>query len=202
VTAVLSETARPDDLVILSDTDEYIDPAILPLIMKNPPAIAYRLSYHAYFYSLRWQFYENWTRPKIFRFDSLKNLSVLSGEYPIFPVISGVHCSYCFNSVNEIIHKLETFGHTEYSYGHWVNPVFIVSKVACGISLFDDRRDAIYLAPPDRRFLNLPPEMEWLLWRMPFMDLPELRLDARAVLGRAECTPDLKVENGIVQPYQ
>jgi hypothetical protein len=30
--AVISEKARPDDLVILSDADEYLDPAVHPVI--------------------------------------------------------------------------------------------------------------------------------------------------------------------------
>jgi beta-1,4-mannosyl-glycoprotein beta-1,4-N-acetylglucosaminyltransferase len=200
--AVLTEKGQPDDLVIMSDADEYIDPAVLLLLKKNPPAVAYRLFYHAYYYSLRWQFYDNWTRPEVYRFDVLKNTSLLVGNYPIFPIIAGVHCSYCFNSVQKVIHKLETFSHVEFSHGHWVDPVFIVAKVACGRRLFDDDRNIIYLAPPNPRFLDLPPGMDWMLWRMPFMDLPELHLDPRAVLARADCNPDLKVANGTLQPYR
>jgi hypothetical protein len=202
ITAVLSENTRADDLVILSDADEYIDPVVLSLLIKQPPLKCYRLTYHAYYYSLRWQFYRNWTRPMIFRVGALSNPVTLSGRYPIYPVIAGVHCSYCFNTIRGIIHKLQTFSHTEYSHGHWVDPVFIVSKVACGIRLFDSNRNAIYLAPPNPRFLDLPPDMDWLLWRMPFKDLPELRLNPRAVCDRAQCTPNLTIVNGIVHPYQ
>jgi hypothetical protein len=199
--AVLSEQAQPDDLVLLSDADEFIDPAVLVPLMANPPPIAYQLSYHWYYYSLRWQFYKNWTHPWVFRFNVLKDPSVLSQRYPMFPVMAGVHCSYCFNTVKGIIHKLETFGHTEYSYGHWVDPVFIVSKVACGMKLFDEDRNQIYLAPPNARFLDLPPGEDWLLWRMPFMDLPELHLDPQSILARAVCRPDLKILNGTLHPY-
>jgi hypothetical protein len=164
ITAVLSENARPDDLVILSDADEYIDPSVLAVLMKKPPVTCYRLTYHAYYYSLRWQFHRNWTRPMIFRFSTLRNPFVLSRRYPVYPIIAGVHYSYCFNTVKAIIHKLQTFSHTEYSHGHWIDPVFIVSKVACGISLFDSNQNAIYLAPPNSRFLQLTPDMDWLLW--------------------------------------
>jgi hypothetical protein len=97
---------------------------------------------------------------------------------------------------------VQTFSRTEYSHGHWIDPLFIVSKVACGISLFDNNQNAIYLAPPNPRFLKLSSDMDWLLWRMPFTDLPELHLDPRDVSTRALCIPDLRTANGILQPYQ
>jgi hypothetical protein len=188
ITAVLSENARSDDLVILSDVDEYIDPVVLSLLIKQPPLICYRLTYHAYYYSLRWQFYRNWTRPMIFRVSALSNTAMLSRRYPIYPVIAGIHYSYCFNIVTAIIHRLQTFSHTEYSHRHWINPVFIVSKVARGIILFNANRNAISLAPPNPRGLDLPPDMGWFLWGMPFKYLPGLRLNPHAVCERAQFT--------------
>jgi hypothetical protein len=199
--AVLSEKARPDDLVILSDADEYIDPAVLRRLVHNPPPVCYRLAYHRYYYSLRWQFYRNWVRVRIFRAQAISNPSLFGHQCSVYPGIAGVHCGYCFNSVKGIIDKLQTFAHTEYSHGRWVDPVHIVARVACGMSLFNSRRDDIYLTPPNPRFLDIPPDMNSLLWRMPFKDLPELRLDPGLVRTRAQCTPNLTVSDGIVQPY-
>jgi hypothetical protein len=190
ITAVLSENARPDDLVILSDADEYIDPSVLAGLMKKPPVTCHRLTYHSDYYFLHWQFYRNWTRPMIFRFSTRSNPFVLSKYCPIYPGVAGVHCSYCFNTVKGIVQKLQ------------IDPVFMDSKVARGISLFDDNQNATYLSQPNLPFLKLPLDMDWLSWRMPFIDLPESHLDPRTVYPRELCIPDRKTANGTLQPYQ
>jgi hypothetical protein len=201
IASVLSEHAKPDDLVILSDADEFLDPAALVRLMADPPSHGYRLSYHFLHYSLRWKFYKTFIRPYVFRFGVLKNPSILSREYPTFPAMAGIHCSYCFKIVKAIIHKLETYSHLEFSTGRSIDPAFIVSRVACGIALIGDDLEQIYLAPPNASFLDLPPGADWMFWRVPFMDLPELHLTAQSILAQANCTPDLKIVNGTVHPY-
>jgi hypothetical protein len=41
--------------------------------------------------------------------------------------------------------------------------------------------------------------MEWMMWRFPLLDLPELAIDPAAVRTIAPCHALLKIENGTIK---
>jgi hypothetical protein len=117
------------------------------------------------------------------------------------PGFTAIHCSYCYGSIREIIRKLETFPHTEYSGGQWVDPNYILAKVVCGRSMFK-KHDAFDLREMKRYELDLPPQAEFMGWRLPFMDLDKVELNASEIRRMAPCEPLLKFASGKLTGYE
>jgi hypothetical protein len=114
-----------------------------------------------------------------------------------------VHCSYCFGSIREIIRKLETFPHTEFSSNIYVDPHYILARVACGHSLFEpDGRGFKYVPELDLNELDLPPAAEFMKWRLPFVDLHTMNLNITRVMSLALCKPELKIVDGKLHGYE
>jgi hypothetical protein len=105
----------------------------------------------------------------------------------MLPGFGAVHCSYCFPRLSDIIRKLQTSGHTEYGHGKYVDPDFIVARVLCGQSLFQQEHDKINLVPKFTYELSLPARAERLLWRFPFVDLDEFNFNISLIQTWALC---------------
>jgi hypothetical protein len=121
---------------------------------------------------------------------------------PLESEYSVTHCSYCFPRVRDIIFKLETFPHLEFSSGQYVDPNYIVGRVVCGYSLFDPSPNIIFAVDVEPSELDLPPEAAHMRWRLPFIDLAEIGVDLARVRSMALCDPPLNVLNGTIQPYE
>jgi hypothetical protein len=118
------------------------------------------------------------------------------------PGFNAIHCSYCFGSIREIIRKLETFPHFEYWTGKWVNPNYILARVACGLSLFDEKGGLFDLKEKNNHELDLPPQAEFMGWRLPFVDLDQVELNISEVRRLAPCNPPLQFVNGKLVGYE
>jgi hypothetical protein len=170
----------------------------------HPPADYAMLRSNFFYYSLRYENRAMWVRNGAVRYGAIdRELGwYRMGSGNVVPGFTAVHCSYCFGSVSEIIRKLQTFPHVEYSAGKYVNPNYILGRVACGLSLFEREGDVCDLREMDARELDLPPQANFFAWKLPFTDLETLEFNLTEVRKWGKCNPTLKVVNGRVQTYE
>jgi beta-1,4-mannosyl-glycoprotein beta-1,4-N-acetylglucosaminyltransferase len=190
---------RPDDLCIISDADEIPKASAIRYLVQHPPSPAVQLRAHFFYYSMRHENPIPWIKIGVVRYGGIR---VPFGHYrgmqgiPVLRGFKGVHCSYCFGHLKEVIRKLETFPHWEYSSGRFVDPNYIYAKVACGESLFPG---SVKFKQVEYRTheLDLPVEADHLAWRMPFKDLHLFNLNVTAIedWGRP-CKPRLDFVEG------
>jgi beta-1,4-mannosyl-glycoprotein beta-1,4-N-acetylglucosaminyltransferase len=111
-----------NDVVLVSDVDEIPNPTILQRI-KNKDLIintVYSLQQDMYYYNLTCKLNQSWSLPKIFDFDSYKNILNSTPQSCRNPQTchnlnnGGWHLSY-FGNVEFIQNKLNNFSHQEYN---------------------------------------------------------------------------------------
>jgi hypothetical protein len=178
----------PDDLILLCDVDEIVTRRAIHLIRHSPPTHYYNLRGLLYHYSFRWVVSE-WERPLVIRYGSLR---APLDDYKFMPFLFDLpgilhhHCSYCFPRMAEILKKLKSFSHTEFSQGRFRDPNYVYARIACGygvlptqwkmperLTLVDFNVNDVYL-PNDVRF-------DFLRQRIGFRDLGELGLNRSGV---------------------
>lgn len=191
---------RPNDIILLSDVDEIPYRSAIGWIRKHPPEDYYNLYGDLYHASFRWRVVE-WTRPVIIRYS---NYSVPLNDYKFFPIkiikklAMHYHCSFCFPTVSEVIRKLKSFAHTEFSTGDFLNASYIAARVLCGKGIVpmphpEHNWDMLSLATLNdmnsKIFIPNDPRLSFLKEKMPFKDLKVQ--DKRHVLAfakRMNCT--------------
>jgi beta-1,4-mannosyl-glycoprotein beta-1,4-N-acetylglucosaminyltransferase len=111
-----------NDVILVSDVDEIPNPTILQSI-KNKDLIInalYSLNQDMYYYNLTCKINQSWTLPKIFDFNSYKNILKSTPQscrnHQICRNLNngGWHLSY-FGNVEFIQNKLNNFSHQEYN---------------------------------------------------------------------------------------
>jgi hypothetical protein len=193
----------PNDLVLISDCDEIPKPSAIRALLARPPKTYVVLRAKYFFYSLRYEGRAVWIKNGVVRYGAINRpLGFYRGiNGNVVKGFTAVHCSYCFGSIREIVRKLETFPHWEYSSGKYVKPEYILAQVACGKSLFEKKGGAFDLRAMDTNELDLPHAARFMGWRLPFTDLDKVDLNITEVYQWAPCQLNLTIINGKVQPY-
>jgi hypothetical protein len=193
---------QPDDLLIVSDCDEIMRPSALRRIIRDPPIDVRHIRTKFFYYSLRYLVTgEEWIKPFVIRYGSIRRGFTRErlGADRAPAEFGAVHCSYCFGSISEIIRKLETFPHTEFSYGRFVDPNYIYACVACAKSMFRGRFKVVDYDPQE---MDYPPSADYMSWRMPFKDMGTLPLNPERIRHFATCqNPRIDMVNGTLQPW-
>jgi hypothetical protein len=167
------------------DCDEIPTQQGLEWIFAHPPTTFYKFRGLYFWYTFRWIFSNDiWIKSSIARWGAigpgrtLQNLRK-RGNYMI-PVISLVHCSYCFSDIASIIRKLESFCHHEFAFEPFINPNYIRACVECGKGLVPDHANRIVPYEGDvREFVPfVHPQIEFLTKKIGFSDMGELTTSA------------------------
>jgi beta-1,4-mannosyl-glycoprotein beta-1,4-N-acetylglucosaminyltransferase len=189
---------------MVSDVDEIPRPSAVRALVANPPRTYVMLRAHFFYYSLRYEGETVWVRNGVVRYGAIdRELGWYRAAIGnVVPGFNAVHCSYCFGTVREIIRKLETFPHYEYSAGKYVDPHYIIARVACGLSLFEEKGGVFKVREKDLNELDLPRVAEFMGWRLPFTDLHTMNLNITKIRRLAKCRPDLVVIDGKLYGYQ
>jgi hypothetical protein len=184
IDGVKQSRPAPNDLVLLCDVDEIITREAIHLIRRTPPVHYYNLPGILYFYSFRWRVGE-WKRPLVIRFGSIR---APLDDYKFMPFLcplSGTlhhHCSFCFPDLREIIMKLQSFSHIEWSAYHFHDPNYLWARIQCGYSVIplpQKRSEKLTLVEFDSRAIHLPKHarLNFLRDRMSFRDISQLALN-------------------------
>ncbi|RAL07889.1 glycosyl transferase family 17 protein [Aspergillus homomorphus CBS 101889] len=132
-----------DDVLVVSDTDEIPRARTLALLRNCAIPTRVTLRSRFYYYSFQWHHLgRDWHHPQA---------TVYAGpDHTILPQDlrmgsagardiwnASWHCSSCFASVAQLVHKIQAFSHTEYNRPEFVDPREIVRRVRNGLDLFD-----------------------------------------------------------------
>jgi hypothetical protein len=178
----------PDDLILLCDVDEIATRRAIYLIRRQPPTHYYNLHGRLYHYSFRWAV-SDWDRPLVVRYGSI---CAPLDDYKFMPfhfVIPGVlhhHCSFCFPTMKEVLRKLSSFSHTEFSGGKYQNPNYLYARIACGYGVLPNQwqmPETLNLVPFDSKSVFMPNDLrfDFLRQRIGFRDLGDLNLTGEEV---------------------
>lgn len=152
---------QEDDLVVFGDLDEMPRPAVLDFLKHHawPKGVMFDLVLKFSYYSYYWDLGE-WNHEKVVSgFFLHHNIShgkeIRQKRGPKF-FNAGWHCSYCL-SVPEIIQKLKSFSHTEFSRSPYTDASYIEKRIETGTDLFlrPGHKNARKLCPD-----SLPPFFE------------------------------------------
>jgi len=136
-------TLNNDDLIIVSDLDEIINPNIIKCLINKTIGLdhinGFALSQDLYYYNLNTLHCEKWTRSKIVKYEYYKKttpqeirenntLSILDN--------AGWHLSY-FGDSSFIKNKLTNFGHQEYNNDFYKNEKNIENAINNNSDLFN-----------------------------------------------------------------
>ena len=130
---------KDDDIVIISDIDEIINPNII-LKYKNQNFDMLALEQDLYFYNLNYKYPKIWTFPKVVKYKMLKELTPedirlsTKGEKVSN---GGWHFSYFFGAQN-IADKIKNFSHQEFNNDLYTNERYIEYCIKNGKDIFGD----------------------------------------------------------------
>jgi hypothetical protein len=196
----------PDDLVLLCDVDEIATRNAIALVRRRPPVHYYNLQGLLFHYTFRWRVGE-WERPLVIRYGSIQapldDYKFAPFLFPL-PGVLHYHCSFCFPRMADVLHKLQSFSHTEYSQGRFKDPDYVYARIACGYGVLPPRwkmpeelalvefNDQDIFLPNDARF-------DFLMYRIGFQDIEAFNLNETAVRGYMPANCSLKKELKIGQ---
>lgn len=131
--------ADKNDIVLISDVDEIINPKVFYKInkIKKP----YRLDNKQYFWNFHWQVPSHCNqgaRPTVCLAKHLIDYSPQQLRSKDLPIIrdAGWHFSY-FSNIENIIYKIESFAHTEYNQDEYKSLESIKHRIENGLDPFD-----------------------------------------------------------------
>jgi len=148
-----------DDLVIISDLDEIIDPQRLPEF-RNGQLLTYKgftLSQDMYYYNLHCKNTWFWSKAKIVTYEYLLQKTPEEIRQSDLPLLEkgGWHLSY-FGDVAFIRNKLKEFSHQEYNSPEYTDDNIITQRLENGVDLFG--RDYVHMTHvPINQNPYLPP---------------------------------------------
>lgn len=161
---------KNEDIILISDLDEIIDPNTLYKIKNNEINIDnefYILEMELHYYNLILKYNEKWYSPKLITYKKYNELNADCDSIrwyniyvnPSMPIIKngGWHLSY-FGDCNFIKNKLENFSHQEYSNSLYTDIDKIKNKLQNGTDLFNRGADSIKVNISDNNYL--PPQYE------------------------------------------
>ena len=138
--------AKRDDIIIVSDIDEIIDPKVFPHIKQLD--VPGRLEMKNYYYYFNCRSNNNWCYPAFCRFYDYRTANFLrNGDYhQVIITNAGWHFGYLM-SPERIALKLETFSHSEFDTDFYKNIDRIKSCMDSNTDLFS-RDDIEYFIEP------------------------------------------------------
>jgi hypothetical protein len=146
-------SAEADDLVLISDVDEIPKPAIVDRLKRqlaDPVALSMRFSY----YKLNLSSAEPWSLARATRFADLHSPQALRERSDLSEVPdAGWHLSY-IGSTDDIVRKLTSFSHSEYSTEVWTSQRHIERCIRLGVRLFGSGR---FIVVPDEECIPTLP---------------------------------------------
>jgi hypothetical protein len=178
----------PDDIVMLCDVDEIVTRNAILLVRKRPPVHYYNLQGLLFHYSFRWQVGE-WERPLVIRFGSIQSpLDDYKFAPFLFPLpgVLHYHCSFCFPKMSDVIRKLRSFSHTEYSKGKFRDPNYVYGRIICGFGVLPPRwkmPEMLTLVEFNPKDIILPNDarFDFLMYRIGFQDIPDFAMNATVI---------------------
>ena len=128
-----------NDLVIISDIDEIIDPKRL-IEFRNGQLLAYKgfsLSQDMYYYNLHCKNTWFWSKAKIVTYEYLLQKTPEDIRHTNLPLLEkgGWHLSY-FGDVDFIKTKINGFSHQEYNNPAYVDNNIIANRLESGVDIF------------------------------------------------------------------
>lgn len=160
ITKVLKR-CKPDDTILISDVDEIPDPALVQALKGKLGTQVFGQYYCNYFLNMvsvdhdrktpLWWHGSVMIQYKDFR--SVKKTRVQRGmrkEGIHIHNLGGWHFSF-LGDTQKIIHKLESFAHTEFDTEHFKNPEHVTKAIQEGKDLFDS--GSIFVVFPDEEIL-------------------------------------------------
>ena len=160
---------EPNDIFILGDVDEIINPSVIDSIRKTDTSrIAYNLECDMYYHNLNTKCTDRWFFPKFMNWSLFNEMKIsvddLRWAYYIFPYCDngGWHLTN-FGDAQLIRTKLENYSHQEYNYEECKNLSTIQAKIDAGISVFlkeGEKQNTIQVSIKDNPFL--PPRLDLL----------------------------------------
>ena len=143
-------TLKNDDLIIISDLDEIVNPEILLKLKNNLFEIksgGFNLLQDMYYYNLNTKHDDKWLLSKIVTYEkyitSTPQEIRMNNKFP-FLKNSGWHLSY-FGNKEFIKNKLKEFSHQEYNFDLYTNEENIEYKINNNIDLFNRNNIGIKL---------------------------------------------------------
>ncbi len=132
--------AKPDDIIIVSDIDEIINPLVFPILKQI--YVPGRLEMKNYYYYFNCRSNNNWSFPAFCRFNDYRSARFLrnSDYHQVLISNAGWHFGYLM-SPERIALKLETFSHSEYDTDFYKNINHIKSCMDSNSDLFG--RDSV-----------------------------------------------------------
>jgi len=147
------------DILMVSDVDEIIDPACIPLIREyldketHPESLGvFGLNMDTYYYNLHCKFDGLFTeKSRVLRYETYLEIPwnerdkkrvrciherIRMYDFNFLPVVAGWHLSY-FGSEHFIENKIKHFSHQEYNQACYTDPDKIKERIKKGVDLFE-----------------------------------------------------------------
>ncbi|MBS7805559.1 hypothetical protein KIH24_13380 [Rhizobiales bacterium TNE-4] len=149
-------TLNENDLVLISDLDEFIDPVFLKEMSNNFPYIGSRLELRNHFLFMNCLNFKPdarlWRHPFLARCKLLRehndiNKIRINGIFPAVLKDAGWHFSY-LGGADQISLKIKSFSHSEYNREEITNISSIRSKINLGRGLLEEYDDNQYAFAP------------------------------------------------------
>ena len=148
----------PDDILLINDLDEIVDPSMLQKALKGEVDITYNiLEMDFYYYNLNTQLDHKWWQSKAITYGKLIELNLTCDEVRFgnwLPIIhkGGWHLSY-FGDAHFISNKLQNFTHQEHNTVKMTDPDIIAEKIKQHKHLFSDNVQCIHVKTEDNTYL-------------------------------------------------
>lgn len=136
------------DIILVSDADEIPRPSILTVLRNCQFPERTTLRSRFFYYSFQWQHIGgnnlvDWEHPQATIYQGLDKtirpedlrMSRNGKAWDLWN--AGWHCSSCFSTVAEMIHKIESFSHIEANQPEFKQPSEIVRRIRHGQDIFD-----------------------------------------------------------------
>lgn len=145
-----------NDLLIVADCDEIITREGLRFLMNLEVPHWYQMTSILYMYTYRLFQWNKWPPVYVGRYGAINRSLNRYRTYhrkgcpqlPHTPVIH--HCTNCFPRLGQILEKLQGFAHTEFSYGRYKNPNYILACFLCGRSFWTrEKKGPLKVVPLD-----------------------------------------------------
>ncbi len=135
---------KNDDIIIISDVDEIINPLWFVLLKDKKMILnkeVYSLEMDMYYYKLNFINSKKWYLVKLLNYECYKELGnspqiIRNASYTKILKRGGWHLSY-FGNDEFIINKIKNFSHQEYNNDIYLNKDDINNKINNGIDIFN-----------------------------------------------------------------
>jgi len=137
------------DVILVSDADELPRRSTLSILRNCDFPERTTLRTKSFKYSFQWLWTGNgndgWWHPQATYYQGLNEtilpedlrMNTNGGSWDLLGGWAGWHCSYCFETIAQVIHKLESVSHTEANVQQNKYPAVIVDRIRKGLGIFE-----------------------------------------------------------------